>query len=86
MGERIRHKKRDSEYTILGSAMIQTDEPLGDGAAVVVYVSDSGQIWVRRQSEMYDGRFEFLPDAGEQGHKLVKIQRVVSRRLDLGEN
>ena len=57
---RWRHKKRGTFYTTLGLAQVQCppEAPLRDQEVVVLYVGDDGDLWVRRQSEFYDGRFE----------------------------
>ena len=57
------HKKRGSTYELLGTARIQSDEPLADMAAVEVYIGREGDLWARRQSEFHDGRFIALGDA-----------------------
>jgi hypothetical protein len=56
--KRVRHKKRGSEYAVIGHGKIQTDVPLKDYDEVVVYQSEDGTIWVRPVSEFMDGRFE----------------------------
>ncbi|QRE76510.1 hypothetical protein [Methylobacterium aquaticum] len=44
---------------LFDSAQIQTSKPLQNGAEVVVYRAvGGGPVWVRRASEMDDGRFE----------------------------
>lgn len=57
------HKKRGSAYEFLGTARIQSDEPLSDMAAVEVYIGRNGDLWARRQSEFHDGRFTVIGDA-----------------------
>jgi hypothetical protein len=58
--QRWRHKKRGSCYTLVGKAQVQAPEdgPLTDYEIVQVYVGDDGEMWVRRLSEFFDGRFE----------------------------
>ncbi len=57
-----RHKKRGTTYAIVGSACVQADDPLRDHEIVVVYRAEDGQLWVRRKTEFYDGRFEEVKD------------------------
>lgn len=56
-----RHVKRGTEYEHIGTARLQTDEPLTDMAYVEVYLGRDGDLWARRQSEFHDGRFEPAP-------------------------
>jgi hypothetical protein len=75
---RVRHKKRNSTYRVIGSASLQTDKPLSDMQIVVVYQSETnGHIWVRPVSEFEDGRFEELPANTEPGaeEQAREIQR-----------
>jgi len=59
-----RHKKRGSTYDVIGEAKIQADEPLTDYEVAVVYrCRETGDLWIRRKSEFYDGRFEPAPPA-----------------------
>lgn len=62
-----RHKKRGSEYSVLGQAQVQCSDCLTDYEVVTVYVGTDGQMWVRRKSEFEDGRFETLTAAQEAG-------------------
>lgn len=58
-----RHKKRGSEYNLVGEAEFQlsSHDPLTDGEVVVVYRSTfDGALYVRRKFEFYDGRFESI--------------------------
>lgn len=57
-GKRVRHKKRGTEYQIIGHGKIQTDVPLKDYDEVVIYVAENGSLWIRPVSEFMDGRFE----------------------------
>ena len=54
------HKKRGTTYDVLAElALLQTDTPLEDMAEVVVYrCRETGDFWVRKYSEFYDGRFD----------------------------
>ena len=62
---RVRHVKSGGSYRVLdGNAHLQTSVPLTDMATVVVYQCEmDGRLWVRREEEFGDGRFEPLPDA-----------------------
>lgn len=66
--ERWRHKRRGTEYVLLGEADLQTEKPLADYAVVAVYRDVSnGRLWVRPVDEFRDGRFEKLaPLADDQ--------------------
>lgn len=58
---RVRHKKRGTEYDVLGEADLQTEKPLRDYAVVMVYRDPtSGRLWVRPVDEFNDGRFEVV--------------------------
>jgi len=54
--ERYRHKKRGTEYTLIGVGRAQGT--LHDEDPVVLYRGDDGGLWVRHQVEFCDGRFE----------------------------
>ena len=55
----VRHKKRGSTYRVVGTAMLQASEPVGEACAMVVYRAvDGGSLWVRPEAEFDDGRFE----------------------------
>jgi len=79
---RVRHKKRGSEYEVIGVGKMQTedwmireycgaDEPVNgatvDMAEVAIYRSvDDGSLWVRPVKEFNDGRFEVLTMEGSK--------------------
>jgi hypothetical protein len=66
---RVRHKKRGSTYRVIGTAVLQTDEPLEDMRGVVVYQCEAdGRFWVRSCTEFEDGRFEDLKGNGGKDH------------------
>lgn len=50
------HVVRGGEYTVIGSARLQTDKPLTDMAEVVAYRDADGRVWVRDAHE-FDARF-----------------------------
>jgi hypothetical protein len=55
-----KHRKRGTEYSVLGEGMLQVenDEKLEDYSSVVIYKGDDGQLWVRSRDKFHDGRFE----------------------------
>lgn len=54
-----RHLKRGTVYVELGRAELQmSQDMLVDGSSMVVYRGDDGKLWVRREEEFEDGRFE----------------------------
>lgn len=58
-GHCFRHRKRDSNYSVVGTATVQAETPIAEGQTVVVYRSlDDGSLWVRAENEFLDGRFE----------------------------
>jgi len=61
-GQVFRHRKRGTVYSVLGVGSLQTSQPLGDGASLVVYRGQDGRIWVRPAEEFADGRFERVTD------------------------
>ena len=65
--ERFRHKKRGTTYAVIGTATVQASgAPIAEAELVVVYRAESdGALWVRRQSEFHDGRFELLQPEGQ---------------------
>ena len=79
---RVRHKKRGSEYDVIGVGRMQAedwmvreycaaDEPVNgasvDMAEVTIYRSvDDGSLWVRPREEFEDGRFVALTTPEDQ--------------------
>lgn len=59
--KRVRHKRRGTEYTVIGTGRVQIGKPLNDMDHVVIYRGDYGDLWVRGEDEFLDGRFEELP-------------------------
>jgi hypothetical protein len=59
-GIKFRHRVRGTSYTVLGRAVLQTNQPVSDEQELVVYAGPDGRLWVRPVSEFYDGRFEKL--------------------------
>lgn len=68
---RIRHKKRGTDYRIIGTGFIQTDKPLHDYDRITIYQSLTPpydeEFVVRPDDEMRDGRFEYLPERNYSG-------------------
>lgn len=54
----VRHKKRGTFYTIIGTAELQMATDLVDGAFLTIYRGDDGKWWARQEDEFEDGRFE----------------------------
>lgn len=73
-----RHVKRGSDYMVLGTGYIQTDEPLFDSDAVVIYRAEDGSLWARKYSEFKDGRFQPLPQEANP----PPVQREARETLD----
>jgi hypothetical protein len=60
-GEVYRHRRRGTLYTVIGRANLQTDHPLEDDEALVIYRDKDGKLWARPVREFRDGRFEPAP-------------------------
>jgi hypothetical protein len=58
IGDKFRHKKRGSVYTIVGVGTLQTEWDDLDNEGIVIYEGVSGHKWVRPTTEFFDGRFE----------------------------
>lgn len=58
LGPRFHHKKRGSNYTVIGEARLQCSNKLPvDGDMLVLYRGDDGVYSVRDPDEFDDGRF-----------------------------
>lgn len=57
-GEVFRHRARGTCYTVIGRANLQTDRPIADDEALVIYRGKDGALWARPVREFRDGRFE----------------------------
>lgn len=67
-GDRYRHKKRGTIYTMIGEAELQMSfDNLVDGSEMAVYRGEDGKLWVRQLDEFHDGRFEPLTEQQEEG-------------------
>ena len=53
------HRKRKSKYLLIGGGSVQVSSgvPLEEGDEVAVYQDRQGRLWVRRYTELEDGRF-----------------------------
>lgn len=62
MAVKVRHKKRGTTYTVIGTATIQCEpsDDIADGEELVLYQGEDGRYWVRRPEEFHDGRFEHI--------------------------
>jgi hypothetical protein len=62
---RVRHKKRGSTYSVLGTAELQIAHiPAVEGAELVIYrCEEDGKLWAREFGEFEDGRFEDIAAA-----------------------
>jgi len=56
-----RHIKRGTEYMILCESRLQSSDK-DDYAEMVTYIGKEGDIWTRKKSEFFDGRFEKIHD------------------------
>ena len=56
------HVKSGGEYSLLGDARLQTDQPLKDMAEVYVYQGADGRMWARPVAE-FDARFKRIRPA-----------------------
>lgn len=63
-----RHVGRGTDYRLVSSAVLQTEQPIGDNEFLALYQGEDGLYWVRPADEFKDGRFVPLPprpsDAG----------------------
>ncbi|MFT8445091.1 MAG: DUF1653 domain-containing protein [Acetobacter orientalis] len=58
MEKLYRHKKRGTTYMTMGTATLQIEGPHDMTKCVVYMDTRSGSVWVRPETEFYDGRFE----------------------------
>ena len=57
-GEKYRHLKRGSTYSVLGQGIAQCATPIQDNDALTLYRDDQGRFFARHVDEFHDGRFE----------------------------
>lgn len=60
----VMHKKRGSNYAVLGEATLQTATPAPDMTALTIYQAEDGSLWGRPTAEFEDGRFQEVSAAG----------------------
>lgn len=58
MKQRVMHVRRGTFYTVIGTVLLQTDNPDTDNTQLVLYVSDAGTEYARAATQFYDGRFQ----------------------------
>lgn len=80
---RYRHKKRGTEYTLIGVGRAQGE--LQDDDPVVLYRGDDGGLWVRHQVEFCDGRFEEIPALATREEAPAEVGELVGL-IDYLEN
>ena len=62
MLRRVRHRKSDGIYWVLGVAELQSSGgPVKEGATLTIYRGQKNQLWVRPTVEFEDGRFIEMP-------------------------
>lgn len=76
-----RHVKRETDYQVIGVALLQTEILLQDDARLIVYRGEDGELWARRAVEFADGRFERLPP-GSDPTPDPGLREVVARLND----
>ena len=72
----VRHKKRGTEYRVIGKAQLQATQPLPDDTVLVVYVGDDRRVWAREEAEFEDGRFEDVPTTRAPSPPLSGLQLI----------
>lgn len=61
----FRHNKRGTTYTEVGTAWLQSEEPIREGVPLMIYKGDDGKLWARPFNEFMDGRFTEIPTPPE---------------------
>lgn len=60
---KYRHRKRGTEYEVIGEATAQCDRGIHDYDTVLVYRDkDTGALWIRPIEEFTKDRFEKIED------------------------
>lgn len=54
------HKKRGTVYGVYATAMLQTENPIGDDTQLAIYIGNDGRVWARPIDEFMDGRFDVV--------------------------
>lgn len=57
-GQRVKHVKRISYYTVIGKAALQAGSAVLEPSELIIYRGDDGKLWARPSWEFEDGRFE----------------------------
>lgn len=71
-----RHKKRGTNYAVVGVAELQhswSKYDIKDGDSLVVYLSNDGHLYARLEDEFLDGRFEEVRIKGKAGYSSGKV-------------
>lgn len=58
----MRHKKRGTTYTVIGTAELRMAHDLVYGAFLTIYQGEDGKWWARQEDEFEDERFEEVND------------------------
>lgn len=75
-GSKARHYKRGSTYDVIGEASVQTGEPLGDYARVIVYrAHHDGRLWVRPLQE-FSEKFEITDETDPRVGIVNRLERA----------
>lgn len=54
---KYRHRKRGTEYEVIGTAEVQTASRIFEGDKLEIYCGEDGKLWARPHAEFHDGRF-----------------------------